>query len=111
MLGKAPLTSRDVMMRLIESMSTTASCLNMASSGDLPSMAPHMVGGTARCHPCEDERQDEFGFRGGTYYGPPAVWFRPVAFLVQPLYQVCPIGWYVCFSDGDIPQVRGQVSP
>ena len=47
-LGKAPLTSRDVMMRLIGSMSTTASCINMASSGDLPGMAPHIVGGTAR---------------------------------------------------------------
>ena len=48
MLGKAPLTSREVMMRLIGSMSTTASCINMASSGDLPGMAPHMVGGPAR---------------------------------------------------------------
>ena len=48
MLGKAPLTSRDVMMRLIGSMSTTASCINMASNGDLPGMAPHIVGGIAR---------------------------------------------------------------
>ena len=48
MLAKAPLKSRDVMMRLIGSMSTTASCINMASSGDLPGMAPHIVGGTAR---------------------------------------------------------------
>ena len=48
MLGKVPLTSRDVMMRLIGSMSTTASCINMASNGDLPGMAPHIVGGTAR---------------------------------------------------------------
>ena len=47
-LGKAPLTSRDVMMRLMGSMSTTASCINMASNGDLHGMAPHMVGGTAR---------------------------------------------------------------
>ena len=47
-LGKAPLTSRDVMMRLIGSMSTTASCINMASNGDLPGMAPHIVGGIAR---------------------------------------------------------------
>ena len=44
-LRKAPLTSRDVMMRLIGSMSTTASCINMASNGDLPDMAPHIVGG------------------------------------------------------------------
>ena len=48
MLGKPCLTSRDVMMRLIGSMSTTASCINMASNGDLPGMAPHIVGGTAR---------------------------------------------------------------
>ena len=48
MLETAPLTSRDVMMRLIGSMSTTASCMNMASSGDLPGMAPHIVGGTAQ---------------------------------------------------------------
>ena len=39
------LTSRDVMMRLIRSMS---SCINMASNGDLPGMAPHIVGGIAR---------------------------------------------------------------
>ena len=44
----APLTSRDVMMRLIGSRSTTVSCINMASSGDLPGMAPHIVGRTAR---------------------------------------------------------------
>ena len=48
MLGKAPLTFRSVMMRLIGSMSTTASCINMASNGDLPGMAPHIVGGIAR---------------------------------------------------------------
>ena len=48
MLGKAPLTSRDVMMRLIGSMSTTVSCINMASSANLPGMAPHILGGTAR---------------------------------------------------------------
>ena len=47
MLGKAPLTYRDVMMRLIGSTSTTASCIHMASSGELPGMAPHIVGGTA----------------------------------------------------------------
>ena len=47
-LRKAPLTSRDVMMRLSGSMSTTASCINMASSGDLLGMAPQIVGGTAR---------------------------------------------------------------
>ena len=47
-LGKAPLTSRDVMMRLIGSMSTTASRINMASNGNLPGMAPHIVGGIAR---------------------------------------------------------------
>ena len=47
-LGKPPLTSRDVMMRLIGSMSNTVSCINMASSGDLPVMAPYIVGGTAR---------------------------------------------------------------
>ena len=47
MLGKAPLVSRDVMMRLIGSMSTTASCINMASNGDLPGMGPHIVGGRA----------------------------------------------------------------
>ena len=46
--GKAPLTSRDLMMRLIGSMSTTASCKNMASNGDIPGMAPHIEGGTAR---------------------------------------------------------------
>ena len=48
MLGKAPLTSTDVMMRLIGSMSTRASCKDMASSGDLPGMAPHIVRGTAQ---------------------------------------------------------------
>ena len=48
MSGKAPLTSRDVMMRLIGSMSTTASCTNMASSGNLPGMAPQIMDGTAR---------------------------------------------------------------
>ena len=47
-LGKASLTSRDVMMRLIGSMSTTASCINMASNGDLPGTASHIVGGIAR---------------------------------------------------------------
>ena len=47
-LGKNPFTSRDVMMRLIGFMSTTASCINMASSGDLPGMAPHILGGIAR---------------------------------------------------------------
>ena len=47
-LGKAPLTSRDVMMRLIGSMSTTVSDINMACSGNLPGMAPHIVGDTAR---------------------------------------------------------------
>ena len=47
-LGKAPLTSRDVMMRLIGSITTAASCINMASNGDLPGMAPDIVGGTAR---------------------------------------------------------------
>ena len=49
MLGYAPLTSSDVMMRLIGSMSTEASCINMASNGDLPGMAPQIVGGTAPC--------------------------------------------------------------
>ena len=49
MLGKAPLTSTEVMMWLIGSMSTTASCIKMASDGDLPGMAPHIVGGIARC--------------------------------------------------------------
>ena len=34
--------------RLIGSMSTTASCINMASNGDLPGMAPQVVGGIAR---------------------------------------------------------------
>ena len=29
-------------------MSTTASCMNMASNGDLPGIAPHIVGGIAR---------------------------------------------------------------
>ena len=47
MMGKAPLTSRDPMMRLIGSMSTTASCINMASNGDLPGMALHIVGDIA----------------------------------------------------------------
>ena len=47
MLGNAPLTSRDVMMRTLGSLSTTASCINMASSGDLPGMAPHIMGSTA----------------------------------------------------------------
>ena len=35
------------MMRLIGSMSTTASCIKMASNGDLPGLAPHIVGGIA----------------------------------------------------------------
>ena len=48
MLGKAPLNSKDVMMRLIGSMSTTASCKDMASKGHLPGMAPQIVGGIAR---------------------------------------------------------------
>ena len=48
MLEKAPLTFRDVMMRLIGSLSSKVSCINMASSGDLLGMAPHIVGGTAR---------------------------------------------------------------
>ena len=47
-LGKAPLTTRDVMMRLIGSMPTTVSCINMAFSGDLLGMVPHILGGTAR---------------------------------------------------------------
>ena len=45
---KAPVTSRDAMMRLIGSTSTMASCINMASNGDLPGMATHIVGGIAR---------------------------------------------------------------
>ena len=36
------------MTRLIGSMSTTAFCRNMASNGDLPGMAPHIVAGVAR---------------------------------------------------------------
>ena len=48
MLGKAPLTSRDVMMRLIGSMSTTVYCINMASNGDLSGMASPIVGAIAR---------------------------------------------------------------
>ena len=35
-------------MTLIGSISTTASCINMASSGDLLGMTPHIVGGTVR---------------------------------------------------------------
>ena len=34
----------------------------------------------------------------------------PVAFLIQRVYQLRPIGWYVRFPDGDIRQARGQVS-
>ena len=48
MLGKAPLTPRDVMMRLTGSMSTTAVCKKMACNGDLPGMASHIVRGIAR---------------------------------------------------------------
>ena len=48
MLGKAPMTFRHVMMRLIGSMSTKASCINMASNGELRRMAPHIVGNIAR---------------------------------------------------------------
>ena len=48
MLRNAPLTSRDVMMRLIVSMSTTASCIKIASSGKRSAIAPHIVGGMAQ---------------------------------------------------------------
>ena len=36
------------MMRLIGSMSTTACCINIASNGDLPGLAPQIRGGIAR---------------------------------------------------------------
>ena len=35
------------MMRLMGSISSTASCINMASSGERPGIAPHIVGGMA----------------------------------------------------------------
>ena len=46
-LGNAPLTSRDMMMKLTGFISTTASCMKMASSGERPRIALHIVGGKA----------------------------------------------------------------
>ena len=92
MLGKAPLTSRDVMMRLIGSMPTTASCINMASNGDIPGMAPHMVGDTARYTAGATRLRMSihmtyvFGLRGGAHDGSPIVAVLPVAFLIERVY-------------------------
>ena len=47
LFSKAPLTSRDVMNRLVRSISTTASCRKIASSGEHPGIALHIVGGMA----------------------------------------------------------------
>ena len=114
MLGKAPLTSRDVMMRLIGSMSTTASCINMASNGDLPGMAPHILGGIARY------TAGATGLRMSIHMSLASVLVHTMGLqlsgfahspnLVQRVYQVRPVGWYVRFPDGDIPQARSQVS-
>ena len=46
-LGKAPLRSRDMMMWLMGSTSTTASCIYITSSGQRPGVVPQIVGGMA----------------------------------------------------------------
>ena len=113
MLGKAPLSSRDVMMRLIGSMSTTASCINMASSGSLPGMARLVLGGTPQYTAGASRLRMSIQMSSASVVahtmGLQLSGFAQSPFLYSGCTKFCLIGWYVCFPDGDIREARGQV--
>ena len=107
MLGKAPLTSRDVIRRLIGSMSTPASCMNMASRGDLPGMAPHIVGGIARYTAGATRLRMSIRMSLASVVahtmGLQLSGYAQSPFLYSGWNRFFAIGWYVCFPDCDIP--------
>ena len=111
LLGKAPLKSRDVMMRLIGTMSTTWSCIHMASNGDLPGMAPLIVGGIARYTTGATRLRMRIHMRLASVVahtmGLHLSGLAQSPFLYSGCTRFAQSGGT---SDGDIPQARGQVS-
>ena len=73
----------------------------MASNGDLPGMAPHIVGGTARY------TAGVTRLRMTIHMSLASVVAHTMGLQLSGFAQLP--SWHVRFPDGDIPQARGQV--
>ena len=112
MFGKAPLTSREALMRSIGSMSAMVSWRKMAPCRDRPGMAAQRLAGMwgSRWGRMRRRRmvQRISYLRDCTDYGAPVVRVCPVPFVVGGADNACPVWWQGGLPRDDVPEAVGE---
>ena len=113
-VGEGLFASTDVMMRLMGSVSTTASRIKIASIGEHPGIAPHIVGGmdryTAAATDFRMRIQMSFASVVAHTMGPQLCAFAQLLIFGQWVHRVCPVRRYVRPPYGYVVEAWRKVS-